>query len=189
MEDDFRAHCEEAAREQGVDVVVAELARRGIEAALWQTGGYVMCFGIKVGDEGAGADIWVQGNACCAAAFHTPDCQPESMIATICEFPEDEEHGVEVAAAVAEWIAKRVAERFDARLRDALTAEEYAEVRRRNRTPEYAGCCASHDFCDANMVMLAAMSDCGIDDASPAADVWHEAWRLWIADDAKGGAA
>jgi hypothetical protein len=36
------------------------------------------------------------------------------------------------------------------------------EVIRKNKTPEYAGCCASHDYCDANMTMLHAFEEtCG----------------------------
>lgn len=41
-------------------------------------------------------------------------------------------------------------------LKEWLTAEEMAEVIRRNALPAYAGACASHDFCDANMAMAEA---------------------------------
>jgi hypothetical protein len=49
-----------------------------------------------------------------------------------------------------------IAEEFIAGLRREIGAEKVAEVVRRNDagTP---GTCASHDFCDANMVMLAAV--------------------------------
>ena len=172
--------CERAAREQGVDVVIAELASNGIEAALWQTGGFTMCFGIKVGDR------WVQGNESCAAVFSTADCQPESMIETICAFDENGQHGRDVAQSVTNWMAKQVAKRFAERLREEIGDENYREVLRRNATPEYDGCCASHDFCDANMTMLAALEDCGIDDGAdgPTA-IWNLAWAAWR----NGGAA
>ena len=55
-------------------------------------------------------------------------------------------------------LVNRVAASFRYLLKEVLTDDQLAEVRRRNATPEYAehGCCASHDFCDANMVMLEA---------------------------------
>lgn len=54
-----------------------------------------------------------------------------------------------------------LAARFVAELRYILTPAEFAEVRRRNATPEYeeSRSCASHDFCDANMVMLGAFEE------------------------------
>jgi hypothetical protein len=61
-----------------------------------------------------------------------------------------------------------VALAFDRILKRDLTAAEYREVLRRNRTDKYAhGSCASHDFLDANMTMLEAMSECtGMDQDS-----------------------
>ena len=38
---------------------------------------------------------------------------------------------------------------------------ELAEIRRLNLTPEYASCCASHDFCDANQAMIDAIAALG----------------------------
>lgn len=85
----------------------------------------------------------------------------------------------------------RLAARFDAMLRCVeLMDHEYAEMRRRNATPEYADCCASHDFCDANMVMFDAFKhECGrevrltslegLDEDGP---VWNEAWAIAKAD-------
>lgn len=34
-----------------------------------------------------------------------------------------------------------------------FSAEQLAETIAKNHTPEYSGCCATHDYCDANMVM------------------------------------
>jgi hypothetical protein len=41
-------------------------------------------------------------------------------------------------------------------LRSTVTPEEYSAILKKNATPDYDGCCASHDYCDANMVMLEA---------------------------------
>lgn len=34
--------------------------------------------------------------------------------------------------------------------------EKLFEVNLRNKEPRYAGCCATHDFCDSNQAMIAA---------------------------------
>jgi hypothetical protein len=52
-----------------------------------------------------------------------------------------------------------LAQAFSRGLRECLTGEQMGLVLERNRRPDMRGCCASHDFCDANMVMLAAYSD------------------------------
>ena len=76
--------------------------------------------------------------------------------------------------------AETLAGEFDRLLRAELTASEYRETIRRNRTPEYAGdCCASHDFTDANCIMLSALSGLsGIDES--------ELVRTMFADDDAG---
>jgi hypothetical protein len=44
-------------------------------------------------------------------------------------------------------------------LKERLTSEQVHEINRRNASLEYGGnTCASHDFCDANMVMDAAFT-------------------------------
>lgn len=80
---------------------------------------------------------------------------------------------------------KRLAREFAQELCETLDAEEMALVRERNATAAYAGCCASHDFCDANMLMLAAYARAnGIDedavDVSDDAviDVMNRAWDV-----------
>lgn len=68
--------------------------------------------------------------------------------------------------------------------RAAILAEvgpiKAAEIDRRNRDPEYAGCCASHDFCDANMPMAEAFEATFGREVNPADDadaaIWNEAW-------------
>jgi len=64
------------------------------------------------------------------------------------------------------------------------------EINTRNAKPEYAGCCASHDFFDANMAMDAAfqqvtgretllISDTATDEEKEAeAALWNAAWNM-----------
>lgn len=47
----------------------------------------------------------------------------------------------------------RLAPAFASAIRAALTADEVAEVDRRNRQPARAGTCATHDFADSNLIM------------------------------------
>ena len=77
---------------------------------------------------------------------------------------------------------KRIADQFAALLADQLGEADFAEVKRRNDTPEYgAGVCASHDFCDANMVMLEAFETetGGVFEFNNDActDLWNAAWE------------
>lgn len=52
---------------------------------------------------------------------------------------------------------EQIADALAAVLRQWLTPEQFEDMKRRNSTAEYAThCCASHDFCDANMAMQAA---------------------------------
>lgn len=79
----------------------------------------------------------------------------------------------------------RVARSFSAGLLKRLGKEKMAEVVRRNKTGA-GGTCASHDFCDANMVMDAAMGEHGYgsgdwpDSAylTDHAELWSAAWDL-----------
>lgn len=77
-------------------------------------------------------------------------------------------------------IVDQLAEAF----REAILAEagpiKAAEIDRRNKEPQYANCCASHDFCDANMPMAEAFeatigrapNPSNEDDAA----IWNAAW-------------
>ena len=66
------------------------------------------------------------------------------------------------------------------------TPTELAEIKRRNATPEYAGCCATHDFFDANMAMEQAFRQTFGRSPVPAegemaeADIaaWNAAWDI-----------
>lgn len=51
---------------------------------------------------------------------------------------------------------KKLALEFTRILNDWLTPEEIAEINRRDATPEYKDCCATHDFCDPNEAILQA---------------------------------
>ncbi len=87
-----------------------------------------------------------------------------------------------IAAAKDSALVAALADEFAARLRAYLGADKFAEVRRLNATPAYGGgCCASHDFCDANMIMFEAfeaIADRGHDPASqPDSDLWNAAWN------------
>jgi hypothetical protein len=79
-----------------------------------------------------------------------------------------------------------VAREFSRILASQLTAAEMAEVISRNARPDYAdtNSCASHDFCDANMVMDEAFNNLGI--AVPYGENWDTPQRaqsvaLWNA--------
>jgi hypothetical protein len=81
---------------------------------------------------------------------------------------------------------------FAAHLRAAMTPEDFATIVARNATPEYSKACASHDFCDANMLMAAAFAETfgrepfttidveegGTTEESLAAEtlIWNQAW-------------
>lgn len=77
-----------------------------------------------------------------------------------------------------------IADRFATVLREWLTADEFEEMKQLNATSEYAtGCCASQNYCDANMAMDTAIkqilpgANIDADDETQAA-VWNAAWDL-----------
>jgi len=74
----------------------------------------------------------------------------------------------------------KIAKKFDGLLRE-LVGENYREILRKNRTPEYsAGCCASHDYTDSNLVMDAALRACGIDPETDEGNaLWNRSWEEW----------
>lgn len=90
--------------------------------------------------------------------------------------------------------AEQWAAAFIQQVHSTLTPEQIAEVNRRNATPDYAGCCATHDFCDANVLMSSAfksLTGTEPDETNPHADglhmpgmadevgaLWDEAWTL-----------
>jgi len=75
-----------------------------------------------------------------------------------------------------------VAKKFCDVLRGRL-GDDVDEVVRRNATEEYRGCCASHDFCDANMAMAEAYEAAtgrawDLDNEDEADDVWDASWGI-----------
>lgn len=192
--DEYSERVAAAAKEQGVDLVIEELARRGIDATLEQTGGMTMAFGIRVDG------VYISGNAWSAAAFLNEQCIPEEMLVGICAYDEAGGGRSGVAESVAEdvaaWVAKRIALHFSERLREEIGEEDIKEVVRRNGTEEYIGLCASHDYCDANMTMLDAFRDAGLHSMmTPFSDdqqrLWGRVWLAWRAGatSKNGGAA
>lgn len=80
---------------------------------------------------------------------------------------------------------KALARAFSEVLREWLSPDEIAEAVRRNATPEYRGCCATQDFCDANMAMDAAFHrltgrepDVAGEREGDDVDAWNAAWDL-----------
>jgi len=73
----------------------------------------------------------------------------------------------------------RLAHTFCALVRKHL-ASHMSEIVRRNATLEYSGCCATHDYCDANILMLHAWQKVYGVEPDPAcedqADSWNRAW-------------
>ncbi|KZL17664.1 hypothetical protein PsAD2_03000 [Pseudovibrio axinellae] len=59
--------------------------------------------------------------------------------------------------AILEMQALELSRPFRKEMAASLPSETLLEIDRLNSTPEYEGCCASHDFIDANMVMDAAL--------------------------------
>jgi hypothetical protein len=75
-----------------------------------------------------------------------------------------------------------VASGYSKLVREVLTKEELAEVRRLNVTPRYQGTCATYDFVDADLLMHEAMLSRGGGDItatigeSEATAIWNAAW-------------
>lgn len=77
-----------------------------------------------------------------------------------------------------------VAHAFLEQLREDIGEDDFREVVRKQKEVPIAGVCYSHDYCDANMTMDAAMASVGIvalpddEDGMPdrVADLWNAAW-------------
>jgi hypothetical protein len=83
--------------------------------------------------------------------------------------------------------APALAERFQTRLREAIGPDALRQVTELNAAETVKGVCHSHDFCDANEVMLLALDDLGLpspvgedEDARDEADALvGEAWAIF----------
>jgi len=83
-----------------------------------------------------------------------------------------------------------IAEAFSEVMRQWLSRDEFAEMKRLNETdPDYAnGACASHNYCDANMAMMEAFdhvmghnmipTDADGEISEQDTAIWNEAWEL-----------
>ncbi|VWC80629.1 hypothetical protein BLA39750_01171 [Burkholderia lata] len=80
--------------------------------------------------------------------------------------------------------AARVAKAFCEGLGSLLTADEIDLACEQNRSAQESGVCHTHDFCDANAVMVSAFVTCGLVDrgqdvvADNLQPIWNTAWRL-----------
>lgn len=78
----------------------------------------------------------------------------------------------------------QVAHAFIKQLREDIGEENFAEVCRLQREKPIAGVCYSHDYCDANMTMDAALASLGVvalpddEDGMPdwVVDLWNASW-------------
>lgn len=85
-------------------------------------------------------------------------------------------------------VISKIADKFADVLREWLTVEEFAEMKRFNETPEYATqICASQDVCDANMAMHEAIvavtgKEPNVVGEGPEVEegcrIWNAAWEL-----------
>lgn len=79
--------------------------------------------------------------------------------------------------------------RFSYLINENFSAIELAETIRKNKTEDYKNCCATHDYCDANMIMDEAFTEIvghEIDLQNDAdLELWNSAWDLSKANDFK----
>lgn len=77
--------------------------------------------------------------------------------------------------------AEQLALRFVILIRRCTTAAEYDQILKRNKIVP-AGCCATHDFMDANMVMLEAFEALAGREMDLESDadtaLWNAAWEI-----------
>lgn len=79
---------------------------------------------------------------------------------------------------------EQVAEAFIKQLREDITVEEFAELVIKQKEDPIEGVCYSHDYCDANMTMDAALASLGVvalpDDedgmSQEVCDLWNASW-------------
>lgn len=94
----------------------------------------------------------------------------------------DDERAMAARNAATASLPANVAHEFSRVLHEQLGADTMREVVQRNALPEYARCCASHDFCDANVYMAEAFEQVTGRAPDPASDadaaLWNEAWEI-----------
>lgn len=76
----------------------------------------------------------------------------------------------------------KLATAFIRRMRMEVGLKAIREINARNRTPAYARACATHDYCDANVVMAAAFTEVMGRPTDLHSDedlkLWNAAWDL-----------
>ncbi len=72
--------------------------------------------------------------------------------------------------------AEQLCDQFCRILNEWLDPPTVGEINRLNSLPEYAGCCASHDFCDPNQAMADALETFGVEFHPDLCDLINEAW-------------
>lgn len=75
-----------------------------------------------------------------------------------------------------------LARSFSRNVKRFLRRIHFTEAVRRNRLQENPSVCHTHDFCDANELMISAFREHGIEDFSMADEamcrLWNEAWDM-----------
>lgn len=75
--------------------------------------------------------------------------------------------------------AYQIANTFAALLRDEVGEETIHAINRANDAERNPNVCHSHDYCDANMVLLEAFQVHGVDpDAEGNENLWDAAWMI-----------
>ena len=64
----------------------------------------------------------------------------------------------------------KLARFFAALVRAEFSAETLSRIVELNQTPRYRGCCATHDFCDANSLMYGAFCALHFREPDPACE-------------------
>ena len=81
-----------------------------------------------------------------------------------------------------EFTPENLAEKFCQELHEILTAEEVQEIVERNAENHDSMSCASHDFCDANVVMATAFQNLTgreiLFDSDADILLWNDAWTI-----------
>jgi hypothetical protein len=84
-----------------------------------------------------------------------------------------------------EELVERIAKLYSEKLKQELTPEELTQAIKDNRSEEMDGVCHTHDYIDANMVMLEAMEEImgeGYCDDIPVDQektlLWNDSWKM-----------
>lgn len=73
---------------------------------------------------------------------------------------------------------EQLSEKFCLILNEWLSEEEITEINRRNESPPFENCCATHDFCDPNQAMADALESVGFRYETEYNDLINAAWKI-----------